>query len=369
MKPPLVLEIEPTNYCNLKCKMCHVRFMSVEQVEMIDIKSLESVAASTNNTVIQFGAVFEPSIHKQFAQLIRMFSKNGNKILITTNATMLNDDLIKTLEESNNIYSIDFSVDSAVEDTYEKIRVGGKFKKVSNNIRKIVKALEGKNVYFGINAVLMKSNIDELIELIDFAEDIGINGLGLIYMVLRNLSAQDLIDDSLYPIQDYAESKIDEAVEYVIANSLRVVLTSAYLQKTKLKQKYPDNINSNYVLSGNIESKLYKNIRVDLQKGKYPGMDINCTSPWTFAKIMWNGNVQLCYKENIGNIVESSFENIWIGESAEKFRKDVLETKGPCQTCDYYKFCISAASIDTDSKKSFFSGNLLNKADEIFSDN
>jgi radical SAM protein with 4Fe4S-binding SPASM domain len=88
-------------------------------------------------------------------------------------------------------------------------------------------------------------------------------------------------------------------------------------------------------------------------------MTFPCKSPWTFAKIMPNGDVQLCYQFTIGNLRDASFEQIWFGEAAEAVRARVVRTRPICEACDYYRFCLNSTAIETENPENYFSREFI----------
>jgi radical SAM protein with 4Fe4S-binding SPASM domain len=94
-------------------------------------------------------------------------------------------------------------------------------------------------------------------------------------------------------------------------------------------------------------------------------MSFPCKSPWTFARIMPTGDVQLCYQFTIGNLHNDSFEDIWFGEKANAVRARVAEEIKLCQSCDYFRFCLRSRSIDCDDPATYFSSGLLAGLDTV----
>ena len=93
-----------------------------------------------------------------------------NKFLgfkINTNASMLNENLIQNLLDAN-FAEIVFSVDATDKETYEKIRINGKYEKIFKNLElfsKIKKAdFPNSNTISKISGVKIKEaqNVDEM---------------------------------------------------------------------------------------------------------------------------------------------------------------------------------------------------------------
>ena len=75
----------------------------------------------------------EPTLNKDFAKMLEYSNKKFLALKINTNASMLNEKLIHSIL-STDIQSIVFSVVAADKETYEKIRVNGKFEKIIKNL-------------------------------------------------------------------------------------------------------------------------------------------------------------------------------------------------------------------------------------------
>ncbi len=206
LEMPKVLEIEPTNFCNIRCKMCHVGIRPPLPKDKIQILGPEAIdnLKDVKNCFIKFGNVYEPTINPNFLQMVKLFSNNGCELELVTNATKTNEKISKELAKYN-FYFVTFSFDSAVKETYEAIRLGAKFDVVNKNIVNFLKAFRGRDTYFKINSVLMKSNIGEIMEMIDFAESNGADYISFLIMEIRDLENRNLIDEALFEMKDVAE--------------------------------------------------------------------------------------------------------------------------------------------------------------------
>ncbi len=80
----------------------------------------------------------EPLLIKDFEKYIEYCSKKGFKdIMINTNASAMTERRAKTILDAG-LTRIRFSIDAATKDTFEKIRVGGRYKQVINNIHRFL---------------------------------------------------------------------------------------------------------------------------------------------------------------------------------------------------------------------------------------
>ena len=138
---PPCLQIEPTSICNFRCIMCYQSdksfsnkskgFMSNMTLDLYK-KVIDEVEGKIE--AITLASRGEPTLNKDFKEMLNYSNNKFMALKINTNASMLDEDLIHNIL-SNDIQSIIFSVDAADKETYEKIRVNGKFEKIMKNLK------------------------------------------------------------------------------------------------------------------------------------------------------------------------------------------------------------------------------------------
>jgi len=371
LPPPRMLEIEPINTCNLRCRMCHYSFIDRKKVQYIDINVVKKLYSS-KGIWVKIGSNFEPLMHPRFVALVKMLSEMDCKIDLTTNGTLLDKKTTDLIADSN-IKNITVSFDSVIRQTYEKIRRKAKFDSAIANLAYLREQLSDKKVFFAVNSVLCRSNINEVIDMIKYWDAKGIHQLRLIFMVIRSLTndvmgENDLINESLYPIRTKAFEKLDAAAEYIIRKKLKITLNSPYFNESKLREVYPDNFIGSQIKSDNPLARDYFNPAHHYQRGSYPGMHFDCRSPFVFARILYNGDVDLCYQNTVGNLNSHDFENIWQSKKARRWRKRVISDPSICNKCDYFRFCLSSSKININDKKNYFQQDLLDESNTIWED-
>jgi len=106
-------------------------YMGTMDIELFrDIVDQAELGGSKGITLASRG---EPTLHKDFAKMIRYVSGKFLEVKITTNATKLSDSLIRAILDSD-VNIVVFSVDGHTAELYESIRVRGKFDQVKRNI-------------------------------------------------------------------------------------------------------------------------------------------------------------------------------------------------------------------------------------------
>jgi len=356
-----VIEIEPSNSCNIKCEMCHVNFMRNVNMQFIDIETVNKIAKFTNNHIINIGAAFEPTIHPQISKIIKSFSKVKNLISLTTNAVKVTDEFLESIKNNKHIDKIHISFDSADKNIYESIRKGAKFDKVIKNIKNISLAIHS-STSLRMNVVLMKKNIDGIIDIINLCEDLGIEHIGFIVMSVRELDER-LLEQSLYNDIKDVKNRLKEAAEYIIKNNKPLSISSALFNNyLELKKEYPNNFYKNICYSNHPKSKVVDNKVNEVQRENIPKkMYVSCSSPWTFVRVDASANVILCYKYTIGNLKKEDLETIISSYKAETIRDYIIQNQNECLKCDFYKFCIKSPEVDFENKENFFSKKILER--------
>lgn len=140
----LSVAIEPTNTCNLRCKMCYSQnpkiyaprkkgFMSWELYKKI-IDEL-STFDYRMGLGLNFGG--ESLLHDEFIEMLKYASiQNKFYIGFTTNGIFLNDEINQSLIE-NKIDNITVSLDG-IQEVHESARKGSKYLTVKNNIQNLL---------------------------------------------------------------------------------------------------------------------------------------------------------------------------------------------------------------------------------------
>lgn len=168
MGRPIEVVIEPTNYCNMKCPMCRrtqdnmikrgLGFMKMP----VFCKTIDAIKGHAEAVDLYLAG--EPLLHPDIIEMINYCGKQGLKGVMHTNATFLNEDKARAIIGSS-LEILDISFDGATKETYEQIRVGGKFEQTLENIERYLrlkKAHKGRSPYTIIHMVYMEKNRREV---------------------------------------------------------------------------------------------------------------------------------------------------------------------------------------------------------------
>lgn len=178
---PPILQIEPTNLCNLKCPLCVTGDNLLQRPKgMMAFSTFQQILDELAHVLLAvylygFG---EPFMHPDLARMIHACTERNILTLTSTNGHFL-----QSLEEALQIVDAGLSVliiavDGSTQAIYESYRLGGNLAKVKRCIANIerAKAQRGSHTpYTVIRSVVMHENEDDLAHIEQLARDSGVN--------------------------------------------------------------------------------------------------------------------------------------------------------------------------------------------------
>ena len=225
----------------------------------------------------------EPFANSETLELIDFASKNDIITSTVTNGYLIDNDLAKKIVNSG-LKSILLSLDSSNPKIHDKTR-GRKntFKKLINAISFLKKHRKNQiypKIY--INSVIMKSNSNDLVKILNLAKKLKIDGIGFQPVILdsfflkKHKSQEDLWPDNI--------NSLLEQIDFLVT----------------------DKIKNNFIFTPLKLLKEYKNY---FQNKK---TNVICKTSENNFVINEKGWVKLCHKKFIvGNIKNESPEKIW----------------------------------------------------------
>jgi len=180
-----------TNKCNQSCKYCYGSFFETSYRDTynyqkeVPLKNLLQTVDDLSD--LDFHRVHicggEPFMRKDIWPLLLRLGKKDMESFVLSNITFIPQNFQKNFN-SGLFTNLSFSLDSINNEYNDWVR--GNTTKVRNNIKKIVMMKKKYKVSteLGLYIVITKMNVDLLKELIDWANDIGLNyiSLQLVYL-------------------------------------------------------------------------------------------------------------------------------------------------------------------------------------------
>lgn len=147
VKTPIYLDVELTNYCNIRCNMCPVGTGAMKRKqgfmsEMVFDKILYNIREFQIQGVrfIRWG---EPVLHPRFIEWGGMLKREDVLVHFNTNGLLLKEDMIKEIIDLK-IDSIKFSFQGIDDLTYSEMRREGNYAKLIETIKNMYK-MRGDN--------------------------------------------------------------------------------------------------------------------------------------------------------------------------------------------------------------------------------
>ncbi len=169
LRAPVNLTWEITLKCNLRCTHCLSDSGIEAPNELSARECLKLVDELTALKVFQVNiGGGEPFIRKDFLDLLNYAHHKGLVTCVSTNGTVIDDNLAKHLAKLKMLY-LQVSLDGATEEVNDHIRGKGTYKKILRAIACLAK----NDVAFSINTVLTCTNYPQLDSLRRLARDCG----------------------------------------------------------------------------------------------------------------------------------------------------------------------------------------------------
>ncbi len=194
---PLRLDIENVSRCNFRCTMCPVKdwpgFKRAEDMNFEDFKKLIDEQYGLLELKIQ--GLGEPTLGKDtYFSMINYARSKHIWVRTITNASLLHlHNNYKKLIDSG-VNEVQISIDGATKGTFENIRRGSNFEKVTQNCTLINNYCKEKGVErTKMWTVVQKDNVDELSELVELSHKLGFNSM-VFSLDLHGWGQEDLVE-------------------------------------------------------------------------------------------------------------------------------------------------------------------------------
>jgi MoaA/NifB/PqqE/SkfB family radical SAM enzyme len=166
---PSSVMIELNNTCNLKCRMCGTKSARREKGNMTidDYRRVIDEIAEIGITNITLYTHGEPLLYPHLPLAIEIAKAKGLTISISTNGNLLDEQLGRALLQAG-LDVLRYSIEGASKTSYEKIRSGGNFDHLLDNMQRF-KCLRDQlraKTAIHLNTIVMAETEPELKEFI-----------------------------------------------------------------------------------------------------------------------------------------------------------------------------------------------------------
>jgi radical SAM protein with 4Fe4S-binding SPASM domain len=327
-RPPLPreLQVEVTAACNLRCRMCLVRYRPplgrlTASMPFAAFRTLVDGLPTLERLTLQ--GLGEPLLAPDLPAMVGYAAARGIRVGFNTNATLLTRERAARLVDAG-LDWLHVSLDGATAGTYESIRDGAAFARVRENVLALVDLLArtgARRPALALVFVAMRRNLQELPDAVRLAAAWGVGTLrvqnlahgftdtapGGGYEAIRAFTAAEALwtEDDDGAARVFAEA---EAVARACGVALRLPKIA-----TRPSPRAPGE----------------------------PG----CDWPWRSAYVAHDGRVQPCCmvmgteRALLGDLRQTDFARTWHGPAYAAFRA-ALRTDAPpavCRGCALYR--------------------------------
>lgn len=353
----LTLVVDPSNKCNLRCRMCYFRFDHVFRASPVYLTPehfrflTENILAHTLTLTLSCGN--EPLTSPYFIDILKTAAKSHLPHLdFVTNGTLLNHRISEAIIECG-VTDVMVSLDSPRKETYEAIRVGADFDRLMKNLQYLVAArVKARKTIprLRFNVTLMRSNIQEVEDLVILAADLGVSHLDFRHMLIYE--GLEMEEESLFFHQDLSNLWLARARQKAKKLGITVVqCPEPFGRQTGIPQKPKGALPSFIKKAGRL---FRENPSYALQLGGYRLKHLirgalfspaaldkpYCLLPFSYSLINSGGQVLPCPHcpgEPPAGVItpESPFSEIWLGDALMKLRERILTNDPPsmCRKC------------------------------------
>lgn len=142
---PNISQIETTNACNYRCPMCPHTIGMTRSLEYMDFRFYKKIIGKLypSNGPIYLHFLGEPLMHPDLDKMIRYGKSKGYEMGLSTNGSLLTQETSKKIiDEGLDHLVISFEI---IEETFNKLRKGGNFNLVRENIIRFLQLRSLKN--------------------------------------------------------------------------------------------------------------------------------------------------------------------------------------------------------------------------------
>ncbi|OGW18238.1 MAG: hypothetical protein A3G93_15195 [Nitrospinae bacterium RIFCSPLOWO2_12_FULL_45_22] len=320
---PKTFVFEPTARCNLSCRMCYFKKESMANSQELSVDKIRVILdnlPSLKKVTLIGGEIF---LRKDIFDLLDMLRVRKVSVHLTTNGTLIDGSNIEHLKKNNNIEAIGVSLDGT--------------KELHNSIRRsriaydrTIEAIQLMSQHFMVYivCVITRQNLPYLASIVSLANELGFDNV--IFEYERKYVEEDILSSerilglsreafslncSEQAERGYSFTELESSLKAAEREGDRAGVAVYYLPR---------------FLREELSACYHRRLR---KEGRY-----FCRALFN-SRVDWRGDVFHCYavRESFGNLLNSSFEEIWNNQKYREFRKHLLENNllPICETCLY----------------------------------
>jgi radical SAM protein with 4Fe4S-binding SPASM domain len=323
---PSWLEFATNNRCNLRCLMCGNPSEPSLGMARADAQSLLSQVLP-HMSLVTPSANSEPLL-ADLELILAECRRHDVYLDMYSNATLLDGERFRAM--ADRMYRLHLSFDSHIPEVYERVRVGAHYDQVVHNIREIVQVATERGIPVVFVMVMMTENVPHLPGYVDFIAELG-GSRARAQIRVQSLDYYSPQCPDLDPQRRYTNDQIaawlDGAVERAVEHGIIFTVDADEPLHRTVTPAAP-------IVRGIGPDVL--NRFLETVRRRYPHF---CAMAACYLKVDPSGAVfPCCYAPpelEMGNVHESSVDDIWNGSAYRRFRRRMAtgDYPAPCAKC------------------------------------
>jgi radical SAM protein with 4Fe4S-binding SPASM domain len=326
---PFLVVWDFTHNCNLSCKHCYSNSGAAREKELSTKEAMEVVDQLADAGVIALAfSGGEPLSRKDFFEVASYAAKRGLYVSVATNGTLLTEENVRKLKEAKINY-VEVSIDGATAETHDSFRgVPSAFDKAVAGLKRCVEA----DLCVCIATTATKSNIDEMPEILDLAEDIGAARFTYFNFIPTG-RGKEHYDQDLSP--EEREKLMLHLLDRMSKGYKVTILTTApQLARVALQCQGPGDTTT-------MSMAHMQTVRVSKKAVPLADFIGGCGAGRLYCSLSPQGDVHPCVflPINVGNLKKEKFTDVWLNSKLFNALRNRDNLKGACGKCDYKYIC------------------------------
>jgi MoaA/NifB/PqqE/SkfB family radical SAM enzyme len=319
---PLGAVYEATMRCNLHCEFCYVGDLLNIEGEWREEMTLDALRKAFPDTPgfqvsLTGGEIF---MRKDIMSVLDIFRDKGYACgYLTTNGTIISDERAEALADlaaAGFLKHISVSIDGPGEIHDVARGLAGTFARTCDGLRRLQAAAKRKHapLRVSINTTVAHESLDALDQMVDVAEELGVDAIGLNHLMF---STPQEVAETVRLIGAGDASAIATFVTDDPGLDIDVVRQKVAALEEKCRER-----NVLFDFRPKVHPQLIDNYYT-------PGarLEGRCLYPFLHARVSFSGKVYFCpfIRVEVGDLAESSLEDIWNGERYVDMRRRLVE--------------------------------------------
>jgi MoaA/NifB/PqqE/SkfB family radical SAM enzyme len=313
---------EATMRCNLHCEFCYVGDLLNIEGEWREELTLDALRkAFPDHPGLQVsltgGEIF---MRKDIMSVLDLFREKGYACgYLTTNGTIITDERAEALADlaaAGFLKHISVSIDGPGEIHDVARGLKGTFARTCDGLRRLQAAAKRKHapLRVSINTTVAHESLDALDQMVDVAEELGVDAIGLNHLMF---STPEEVAETVRLIGAADGSAIATFVTSDPGLDVDIVRTKIAALQEKCRDR-----NVLFDFRPKVHPQLIDNYYTPGAK-----LEGRCLYPFLHARVSFSGKVYFCpfIRVEVGDLAESSLEEIWNGERYVDMRKRLVE--------------------------------------------